>query len=512
MTSQAWLLLAEHGPLPARVLATLLSATVLLATGVGWATVGSIDRGLNSTDVLSPAGANDKPGGDGATDILLVGDDSRTDAQGAPLPQEVLQALRTEQSQGTNTDTIILVRIPDNGSAAHAISIPRDTDVALPDGNGSDKINSVYGTFETRAARQLRGTGVTDAAQIERDSAQAGRRALVTTVEHLTGLRIDHYAEVNLYGFYLLTQAIGGVEVCLNAPAKDSFSGTDLPAGRQTLSGGDALSFVRQRHGLPRGDLDRIVRQQVFMASAVRKVLSAGTLTDPTRLSALSAAARSSVVLDKNWDILGFAQQMHGLAAGAVDFVTIPVADVAAHDDRGQSIIKVDPAQVRQFVAHLADPSTASPPGPAGPAPPSAAPAGPAVQAHTVDVLNGTDVAGLAGQVSAKLIAAGFTAGKTGNIPLRQVTLIKVPPRGNPIGEQISTLLGGGIPILVEPELTGNQVEVLVGADYLNRTGSRTTAPALFKQDGAGAAPRLDGAAAARQPPPINAAGVHCIN
>lgn len=483
----------------ARVLVGLLSATVLFATGVSWATVGSLERGLNSIDVLSPT-APDGRDSDGATDILLVGNDSRTDAAGNLLPLEVLRELRTEQSEGTNTDTIIVVRIPDNGTAAHAVSIPRDTYVAIPGDERSDKINSVYGSRQVHEAGELRKQGTTDAAQIERDSAQAGRRALVNTVEQLTGVRIDRYAEINLYGFFLLTQAIGGVEVCLNAATSDPGSGANFPAGRQVLSGGDALSFVRQRGGLPRGDLDRIVRQQVFMASAVQEVLSAGTLTDPTRLSALASATRSSVVLDRDWDMLGFAQQMHGIAAGAVDFVTIPVVNVDAHNDRGQSIVTVDTAQVHAFVAGLAGnapvPTRAVP---ASSAPPTTA----AKQQDTVDVLNGTDVNGLAGQVSTRLVAAGFAAGKTGNIAPRRTTMIKVAPDRSAAGEQIAALLGGDIPVLAEQGLAGDQIVVLIGADYPTRTGDRLAGPAIL---------RLDSTPAGPQPPPINADGVPCIN
>lgn len=503
---------ARMGAISGRLLVALLSGTVLFATGMGWATLGSLEDGPNSTDVLDLAPKEGQHDGDGATDVLLVGNDSRTDVHGNPLPLEVLKTLRTEQSEGTNTDTIILVRIPDDGSAAHAVSIPRDTYVAIPGTGESDKINSVYGVRQATVARQLRDSGFADEARIERESAQGGRRALVNTVEQLTGARIDHYAEINLYGFYLLTQAIGGVEVCLNEATTDPGSGANFPAGRQTLSGGDALSFVRQRGGLPRGDLDRIVRQQVFMASAVNEVLSAGTLTDPTRLSALVSATRSSVVLDQDWDMLGFAQQMHGIAAGAVDFVTIPVLDVAARSAAGQSIITVDPAQVRAFVAGLVGaPGQATPGAPAAPAAPAAPSAKPTPQEHTVDVLNGTDVDGLAGEIATRLTEAGFTAGETGNTAPRQTTMIKVAPGRAAIGEEVSELLGGDIPVLSEPGLAGDRIVVLIGADYSSRTGDRLTGPALLELDG-GRAAAQPSRLTAPQPSPINADGVPCIN
>src|SRR5690606_30791260 len=131
---------------------------------------------------------------------------------------------------------------------------------------------------------RLLAAGMKPGQELERRAHQAGARVLLKTVEKLTGRTIDHYASLNLLGFYDITQAIGGVEVCLKKPVQDVKSHADCPAGRQVSSGRDALAFVRQRHGLPRGDLDRVVRQQVFMTGLVRKMLSTGTLTDPAKL------------------------------------------------------------------------------------------------------------------------------------------------------------------------------------------------------------------------------------
>ncbi|KAA2261001.1 LytR family transcriptional regulator [Solihabitans fulvus] len=338
----------------ARVVVALLSVAVLAAAGIGWRTLHRFQENVNTTDVLTELSSvpNSPPVDDGATDILLVGSDSRTDMQGNPLPAKVLRELRTEASDGVSTDTLIVLRIPNNGGKAHAISIPRDTYVPIA-GYREDKINSAYGAVKFLAAKQMRESGATNDAEIEQKSDQAGRRALVQAVQDLTGLRVDHYAEINLYGFYLLTDAVGGVEICLNHATSDPDSGANFRRGAQTVSGGDALSFVRQRKNLPRGDLDRIVRQQVFLASAAQKILSAGTLTDPTKLNGLLDATKKSVVLDQNWNIAGFLQQAQGLASGNLDFTTIPVTDINGHNDRGQSIVTVDRDQVHSFVTGL---------------------------------------------------------------------------------------------------------------------------------------------------------------
>lgn len=265
----------------------------------------------------------------------------------------MLKSLRTESTSGINTDTIILVRIPKNGGKASAMSIPRDTWVDIP-GRGKAKINSAYGVAKAHAAEEERARGERDQAKIARDSDGAGRRALVQTVQDLTQVRIDHYAEVNLLGFYLLTEAVGGVPVCLNHATSDKDSGANFRRGVQTVTGGEALSFVRQRKNLPNGDLDRIKRQQAFLSSAVHKVLSTGTLTNPAMLNSLIDAVHRSIVLDDNLDVLEFAQQIKGIASGDLTFATIPVITTNGRSEDGQSIVEVDPATVRKFVAGLA--------------------------------------------------------------------------------------------------------------------------------------------------------------
>jgi len=485
-----------RGVAPAVV--TVLSVAVLGAAGVGWVGLGSIQRNMTTTDVLvgPPAGVVPEDG-DGAIDILLVGSDSRTDAQGNPLPLDVLRLLRTETSLGINTDTIILVRVPESGAAAHAISIPRDTYLPIP-GLREDKINAAYGEVAAATARDLRARGVTDAKLIQQGSSRAGRRALVDSVQNLTGVQVDHYAEVNLLGFYLLTEAIGGVEVCLNSATSDPGSGADFAAGRQTISGPDALAFVRQRGGLPRGDLDRIVRQQVFMAAAAGKVLSTGTLTDPGRLRALTSAAQRSVVLDEGWDLLDVAGQMQGVAAGAVEFVTIPVETVGARNERGQSIITVDPVEVQRFVAGLLDGTADAATAPSTVAPPSAT-------RYTLEVLNGTGVDGLAFRVLTELTNAEFQAGNTDNTVQRDRTVIEVAPGQGAAGERVAAALGGGIPVRSDPALAPDWIVVLLGGDYSGPGRQRITAPATLRLDGG--FPRQS-----PEPPPITADGVPCVN
>ncbi|ROP42096.1 protein kinase domain-containing protein [Saccharothrix texasensis] len=323
----------------------LIAVVVLVAAGIAWAVSRGIDDGVRTGEVLDVPGSPDTA--DGATDILLVGSDSRTDAEGRPLPDAVLKQLRTEQKSGVATDTLVLIRVPDQGGRAAAVSLPRDLRVPIPDA-GDGPLNSVYDVARQRAEAELRGGGVTDGQRLARESADAGRKALVRVLQQQTGIRVDRYAELNLYGFYLISEAVGGVDVCLNADTADPGSGADFKAGRQSISGGDALSFVRQRGGLPRGELDRIARQQAFMKGLADKVLSTGTLTDPTTISRLTDTLRRSVVIDADWDILDLARRMRDLAAGNVEFVTAPTS--VAPD----GTTTADAAGLRAFVGGLA--------------------------------------------------------------------------------------------------------------------------------------------------------------
>ncbi len=334
----------SRGVIAGRVGFALLSVLVLAITGYGWANYGELRWALSTSSATDGAAA------DGATDILLVGLDSRTDSQGRPLPDDVLRRLRAGDNPANLTDTLMLVHIPSNGAGATAMSLPRDTYTSIP-GHGQHKINSAYGRGKSAAAETL--DGVADPAERERRAADAGRRTLTDTVQQLTGVQVDHYAEVNLLGFAQLTEAIGGVPVCLREAVHDPYSGADFRAGHQLISGPQALSFVRQRHGLPRGDLDRMVRQQAFLAGFVRTATSGGLLAQPAKLGDLIQSARRSIVLDRDWDLLAFAQRMQGLAAGDVAFSTIPIQDAAFDTPDGEAV-RVDPLEVSRAVHHAA--------------------------------------------------------------------------------------------------------------------------------------------------------------
>ncbi|MBC3193783.1 LCP family protein [Pseudonocardia sp. C8] len=461
-----------------QVVVAALSALTVLLTGAVWTLYRDVTAGITTTNVIFGGSSG------GGQNILLVGVDSRTDAQGNPLPDEVLAQLRSGAESGVlNSDTVIVVHVPADGTSATAFSIPRDTEVRIP-GLGRNKVNAAYPQTKAEAASRLSAEGVTDPRRIDQESSQAGRQALIGAVQDLTGLGIDHYAEVNLLGFYNLTRAIGGVEVCLKAPARDAFSGADFPAGPQTISGGDALAFVRQRHGLAGGDLSRITRQQVFLAAVANKVLSSGTLTDPAKLGALIEVVQQSVVIDSGWDVLGFAREASQIAAGNMDFHTIPTGPT---EDTGHGdVLSADPRAVQEFVTRHTDPE---------PAPPAEAAAAPAPAPVVADVGNGSGTTGLAAQVATILGQNGVTPGAIGNAPDRTTSVVRYSQAdGDAAARRVADALGG-IGVEQSDGVAQGRVQVLIGTDF--------------------AAPQAGGApeqAPAPATPPITAGGVPCID
>lgn len=356
---------ARHVRLLVRTLVVGLSAAVFALTALSWVQVRALDRSTPTAAVIDgPA-----PALTAEQNLLLVGLDSRTDARGNPLPEDVLAALHAGDSAdgGDTADSLTVVHVPAGGGRATAISVPRDAYVDLGGGLGKHKINSAWSRASARAVEAMTGSGPSggttlfapesparpspDDPAVARAAGAAGARATIGAVERLTGLRISHFAAVNLAGFADISTAIGGVDVCLRAPARDDFSGVSLPAGPQQIAGAEALGFVRQRHGLPGGDLDRIARQQVFLAGATEKLLSAGTLADPLAMARISGAMSRSVTLDGGWDILGFARQVQGLSAVAVTFRTIPTGNSELSTPSDGLAVQVDPDEVRRFVA-----------------------------------------------------------------------------------------------------------------------------------------------------------------
>lgn len=447
------------------------SAVVLGVGGMGYVAVGNLNGDLSQL-----GGMNLGSEVDGATDILLVGMDSRTDAKGNPLTKEEVKMLRAGDEEATNTDTMILIRIPNDGSSATAVSIPRDTYVST-ENMGNMKLNGVYGEAKQQKINEMVAADPSvneETPDVSSASTKAGRDALISSIATLTGITVDHYAEVGLLGFVLLTDAVGGVDVCLNNAVNEPLSGAHFKAGRQTLDGPDALSFVRQRHELPRGDLDRIVRQQAYMASLTNKVLSTSTLTSPSALSDLNNAVQRSVAIDEGWDVMDLANQMQNLSGGNVSFQTIPVTSINGVGDYGESIVTVDVDQVHKFFKKLLgedveeskDSGDKSEGGEIhhddGSEIPDFNPAD-----YHVNVLNASQSQGLAARVAELTQSYGYVNGEVGNATESGVSESQVNAKdpSSPGARALARQLGG-LPIVSDSTLGEKELSVTLAGTY----------------------------------------------
>ncbi|MCZ2817097.1 LCP family protein [Modestobacter sp. VKM Ac-2984] len=458
----------------ARVVAGLLSLVLLGTSGWGWYLGRVADASVNRTNAI-PASGNEQTVQTGeAMNLLLVGNDSRAGAT-----EEELALLNTEANAGLNTDTMILVHVPADGSAASFVSFPRDSYVEIP-GHGWDKLNAAYAYGSMEAP-----DGASDAAV-----QAAGAQLLIQTISSMTGLRIDHYAEVDLLGFFQLSTVVGGVEVNLCEPAKDRYSGIDLPAGVQTISGEQALAFVRQRHniGNTSSDFDRIKRQQVFIAGMIRKMLSDNVLLDLGKQRELVQAAADALTVDQNLDLLRLAQQMQSITPDSIEFQTVPYVGTD-RDEQDRSIIRLeDENTLHAFFAELnAEPE---------PAAEAASPEAAEVVSPAdvdVEVYNGSGISGLAGSAGDELTAAGFPVTGTANADSMdyEVTEIRHATGDEALAATLAAQIPGAVTKVGDDAVSGT-VQLVLGSDFNGVGQAVTAAPAAPVTEGVDARTAAD--------------------
>jgi LCP family protein required for cell wall assembly len=470
-----------------RIAAGLLSLALLVTSGWGWYLGQVAEATVNRTDAI-PTSGNDQTVATGAAmNLLLVGNDSR-----AALSDEQLEEFNAGADSGVNTDTMILVHVPADGSKASFVSFPRDSYVQIP-GYGKAKLNAAY-AYGRQAA---------PASASEEEKSAQGAQLLVQTLSQLTGLRIDHYAEVDLLGFFELSNVVGGVEVNLCEAVDDSrWSGAVFPAGPQTISGADALKFVRQRHNIGKtsNDFDRIRRQQVFLAGVLRKMLSDDVVRNPGKQQELVRAVSEALTVDDHLDLMELAQQMQSVTAGSIDFQTVPhEPDAVTVAGAGSVVQLADTATLHSFFAELsADPQPVAPE--AAPAPEAAAPTA-APADVSVEVLNGSGTGGLAAKAATGLTAAGFTVAGTGNADSmgHDTTEVHFAAGDDALAAALAEAVPGAVTQQVD-DATSGTVQLVLGSDF----------------NGVGQAVDAAAAPAAASPtevePPRTAADQSCIN
>ena len=255
-------------------------------------------------DMIGARPADLFTGPEGPINILVMGSDSR-DCSGCDIDGLT--------GGGERSDTTILLHLSADRQHAYGISIPRDSMVNRPackEPNGSVSAPA-YGMWNEAFS-------------------VGGPACTIAQVEHLTGIRIDHFVVVNFEGFKAMVDAIGGVQVCIPYTWDDRSHGIYLPAGTRKITGNQALAYVRIRHipGTDGSDLGRIKRQQAFVGSMVNQVLSSGTLANPIKVVKFLDAATKSLTVDPGLrdltKIAGLAEQFKSIGLNKIQFLTVP--------------------------------------------------------------------------------------------------------------------------------------------------------------------------------------------
>lgn len=420
----------------ARLLATICAVVILLGSGAAWATVRHYADQVQRIDAFGEQ--RDTPASGDPLTFLVVGSDSREG-----LSDRQVRRLHTGWDvYGQRTDTMMLAHISRDGGVS-VVSLPRDSLATIPahtDENGQqqadrqDKLNSAY--------------------------AYGGAPLLVQAVEGATGLRIDHYLEIDFAGFVSMVNALGGVEVCLPADVYDPPSGLQLPAGRSTLKGRDALAYVRAREFDPTADIGRMKRQQGFVASMVHKAASSEVLMDPARASAFAEAMLSSMRVDQNLDnrqVMELTRRVAHIDPSRVTFRTVPVTGERSMGEIGNVVVWDGPGSAAIFDALRDD--TPIPDRPAAPRV-EVAPSNISVQLLGI----GSSVT----KAQADLEAAGYSLVAPPVAGTLTTTTIEYDPGYDVSLKTLQAALPGAKAVAVDG--LGSTFRVTIGADYAGIT------------------------------------------
>ncbi|MCS0637910.1 LCP family protein [Streptomyces sp. LP05-1] len=304
---------------------SIVALVVILATTIGtyfWAD-GKMRREVDLAKVI------DRPKEGDCTTYLIVGSDSREG-----MSAEEKQKLHTGSAEGKRTDSMMILASCSSGNTM--ISLPRDSDVEIPAFVGSESGKR----FEAQGRR----------VKLNAAYAEDGPELLVRTVEHNTGLRIDHYAEIGFAGFANIVDALGGVELDIPKAFKDKKSGADFQAGKQTLDGEQALAFVRTRYAFAESDLARTKNQQKFLSALASQAATPGTILNPFALYPTLGAGLDTLIVDKDMSLFDLAEMffaMKGISGGEGTSLNMPISG-----SRGANLVW-DKAKVQQLVKEI---------------------------------------------------------------------------------------------------------------------------------------------------------------
>lgn len=308
---------ARHGKLrrssgllnAARILLTGLLVVGLSGVSVAAYAVWGIMQDIDTVELATTEGDAVGVGTqslDGALTILLVGSDSR---EGQSID---------DGEEGELNDVNLLLHISEDHQNATVMSFPRDMMLPIPSCPGPNGEPDYYPAMSEQ--------------QLNSAMMYGGLPCVARTIEELTGMDVPYASMVTFDGVIAVSNAIGGVDVCLTQPIVDPKADLDLPAGENTLVGTDALQFLRTRHGVGNGsDTSRISNQQVFMSALVRQLKSAETLSDPAKVYSLAKAGVENMTLSSNMAKVEFMQALAGtvqdIDLDRINFVQYPTFD-----------------------------------------------------------------------------------------------------------------------------------------------------------------------------------------
>jgi LCP family protein required for cell wall assembly len=432
-----------------------LSVVIMATAGVGWWFYEHLNGNINSVAIDDGAGGKEKADAFGRTPInlLVMGSDARSSATDCKLGGGC--STTGVQSGNGNADVEMVVHISADRSNATVMSIPRDTMTQVPACKDTDSGQSTGGYY----------------GQIN-SALQYGQECQVKTVHALTGITIDHFVQMDFSGVVKMSDAVGGVSVCVNADVYDTYSHLKLAKGTHTLKGTAALEFVRSRHGFGDGsDLGRTVSQHLFLSAMIRKFKSAGTLTDPTAVYNLADAATKALTVDTG---LGTVKKLIGLAADLdkvpTKRMTFTTMQTGADPNNADRVIPATAAK-SLFATIANDQSLTTSSGKKSSAATATATAAavPAAQI-AVTVENGTSISGRASTVATSLINGGFSSDTTtGNAGVSATTTTLTYGSGQKAQAQtVASALGLSSSHLKQG--TGTGLTLVIGTDWPSGT------------------------------------------
>lgn len=466
-----------------RVLGALVSVVVFVGATGGWAAYTYFDNKINKVSI-GGLGGDRSPSSGEATNFLLVGTDSRAGTGGA-----------YGDAPGQRSDTTILAHVGEDNKVT-MVSFPRDTYVLIPEYTDADGV--------THRARKDKFNSALS---------KGGPSILVRLVKSLTHVPIDHYISIDLEGFKEITDAIGGVDVCIlrsdvrekidgrwSTNTNDPMSGFVGGPGTVTLDGRNALAFVRQRYALPGWDNGRIQRQQHFMGAVVAKITRGGVLANPVRLEGLLSSVTSALTFDKGTDMLDLrklASRLQGISSGSLAMQTLPIHTLTraegADNDKGLvpgvgEVQGYDPADLKALFVPLGGDFGED----------SADVGGDAADPVRISVLNGSGIAGMAARTVKQLTAKGIPAVVTGDVAGSHATSRILYGSG---GETAAKRLGAYIPDAeLLPDTSIDGVHLIVGSSF----DGLTDAPSQAATSPTGTTTATS-AATGTNPPPVPA-------